>query len=113
MLDDSLTEYQGVLYNEIRVIGREVKLYHLIVSWFSFKLRSLWKWVANLYMTKGKSVLNSDKLQLMDYKFYADKYNKLKNSKNMNVKMSSFCESENIDLKEFNRYFIKYCQSKK
>ena len=110
-LDDSLTKYQGVLYNDIRTIGLNIRLYQLVISWIKYKPKKCWLWIRDLFKTKGKSLKQSTKLVEMNYADYAEKFKKLK-STNKNLKMRKFCESEKISFDEFNRYYCKYCQNK-
>lgn len=109
-LDDSLTEYKGVLYNDIRVIGLNVRLYQLLLSWFMYRGRCIVNRIRNIIYTKGKSVVYPQKLFVENYADYAKKYKKLKDQ-NKNLKMKQFCEKMNINFDEFNRYYCKYCQN--
>lgn len=110
-LDDSLTEYKGVLYNDIRVIGLNVRLYQLLLSWFVYRGNGLAKWFGNLFKSKGKSVVKPKTLQVEDYGVYAKKFKNLKSQKKT-IRMKDFCETEKINFDEFNRYYCKYCQSR-
>lgn len=110
-LDDSLTEYRGVLYNDIRTIGLNIRLYQLVISWIKYKLKKCGRWMCDLFKTKGRILKQSTKLVEKNYADYAEKYRKLK-FKNKNLRMSKYCESEKISFDEFNRYYRKYCQNK-
>lgn len=111
VIDDSLTEYKGVLYNDVRVIGLKVRLYQLLFSWFKHKIWLLWKWVKELLSSKGKIVSNPNKLLVTNYAEYAGKYQAHK-QKTKSLKMKDFCEVEQIDYVEFKKYYCKYCQTK-
>lgn len=108
-LDDSLTEYIGVLYNDIRVIGLKVRLYQLLISWFRYRGMCLVIWFRNLFKSKGKSVVSPNKLYVETYADYAAKYKAMK-MQNKNLKMKDFCKIVNINFEEFNKYYGKYCQ---
>ncbi len=108
-LDDSLTEYQGALYNDIRTIGKRIRLSQLVVLWIVHKCKQAILGVRNLFTSGGKSLMQSKKLVEKNYEDYAKKYQALK-AKNKNLKMSQFCEKEKINLNEFNNY---YCNRKK
>lgn len=110
-LDDSLMEYQGALYNEIRTIGLKIRLSQLLCSWVLVKTEKCLKWIWNLFTSKGESLRQSKKLVEKNYSDYAKKYQELK-SMNKNLRMNKFCESENISFDEFNKYYCKYCQNK-
>ena len=105
-LDDSLTEYKGALYNDIRTIGKNIRLTQLVVLWVLHKCKQGVLWVRNIFTSGGKSLMQSKKLVEKNYEDYAKKYQTLK-AKNKNLKMSQFCEKEKIDLKEFNNYYCK------
>lgn len=107
VMDDSLTEYKGALYNDIRVIGLKVRLYQLLLSWFKYKGSGLLTWLKNLRI--HKSVVRPKKLMVENYADYAEKYKNMK-TQNKNLKMKDFCEIVNISFDEFNRYYCKYCQ---
>ena len=111
IIDDSLTEYKGVLYNDVRVIGLNVRLYQLLLSWFKYKVWRLWKWIKELFSSRGKIVSNPNKLMVTNYAEYAEKYKRYKQKKST-LKMKDFCEAEQIDFVEFNKYYSKYCQIK-
>lgn len=108
-MDDSLTEYQGILYNEIRAIGKNVKLSHLFFSWIKYRCISIVKWFVGLFSFKGKLV-GPDKLNVVDYRYCAQKYDSLK-AKDRTMKMKYFCQQENINFHEFQRYYTAYCQT--
>lgn len=110
-LDDSLTEYKGVLYNDIRTIGLKVRVYELLFSWFIHKCTLIWYWVKNIFKSKGKSVIGVEKLQVKDYAFHAKTYQRMK-QKDKSLKMASYCEIEKIDVEEFRKFYCKYCQAK-
>lgn len=110
-MDDSLTEYRGVLYNEIRTIGNKVKLFDLVFAWTRYKITSLWNWISNIFKSRGKSLVCKKTLRLKDYSFYAKQYQIDKN-KDKSLKMRTFCRDKNIDFEEFNKYYCKYCQCK-
>ena len=110
-LDDSLTEYIGVLYNDIRVIGLKVRLYQLLLSWFRYRGKCLVTWFRNLFKSKGKSVVSPNKLFVETYADYAAKYHTMKQKKK-NLKMTVFCKNEKINYEEFRTYYCKYCQKK-
>ena len=107
-MDDSLTEYKGALYNDIRVIGLKVRLYQLIYSWFKYRCKSMLAWFRNLW--KHKSVVRPKKLMVENYADFAEKYKTMK-AQNKNLKMKDFCGIVNISFEEFNRYYCKYCQN--
>lgn len=107
-MDDSLTEYKGALYNDIRVIGLKVRLYQLIYSWFKYRCKNLLTWFRNLW--KHKSVVRPKKLMVENYENFAEKYKNMK-TQNKNLKMRDFCAIVNISFDEFNRYYSKYCQN--
>ena len=107
-MDDSLTEYKGVLYNDIRVIGLKVRLYQLLFSWFRYRGKGVLNWFGNL--RKNKSMVRPKKLMVENYADYAEKYKTMK-AQNKNLKMKDFCEIVNISFEEFNRYYCKYCQN--
>lgn len=109
-LDDSLTEYKGALYNDIRTIGKRIRLIQLVVLWVVHKCKQCVLWVRNIFTSRGKSLMQSKKLMEKNYADYAKKYKELK-SKNKNLRMNKFCESEKINFEEFNRYYCKYCQN--
>lgn len=111
-LDDSLTEYIGVLYNDIRVIGLKVRLYQLLLSWFKFRGKCIVTWFRNLFRSRGKSVVQPNKLLVPNYADYAEKYHEMKQKKK-NLKMTEFCKNENIKYEEFRKYYCKYCQGAK
>lgn len=110
-MDDSLTEYRGILYNEIRTIGKNVKLAHLFFSWVRHKCLSVVYWLVGLFTFKGKLV-GPDKLNVKDYGYYAQKYNTRK-AKDRTVKMKAFCQQESISFDEFQKYYSAYCQAHK
>lgn len=105
-MDDSLLEYKGILYNDIRTIGLQVRLYQLFISWVKHKISLLVKWVKGLFSSK-----DSSKLGVTTYEDYAKKYKQQK-ATNKYLKMRDFCEAEIINFDEFNKYYCKYCQSK-
>lgn len=109
-LDDSLTEYQGALYNEIRTIGLKIRLSQLMLSWIVYKTKKFLRWVKELLSSGGKSLMKSKKLVEKNYEDYAKKYKNMK-LQNKNLKMKQFCEIVNINFEEFNRYYCKYCQN--
>lgn len=109
-LDDSLTEYQGALYNEIRTIGLKIRLSQLMVSWIIYKVKKFLGWGKELFTTGGKSLMKSKKLVEKNYEDYAKKY-KVKKSQRKSYKMIDFCDKEGIDYNEFNRYYSRYCQN--
>lgn len=111
VIDDSLTEYKGVLYNDVRVIGLNVRLYQLFFSWIKYKLWRLWKWIKELFTSKGKIVSNPNKLLVTNYEEYARRYQAHK-QRNKTLKMKDFCDVEQVDFEEFNKYYCKYCQTK-
>lgn len=106
-LDDSLVEYKGVLYNDIRAIGLNVRLYKLFLSLCKHKCR----FVLNCIRDFGVWIYHRKKSSLPNYATYAKKYEKLK-KKNKNLKMQQFCQTVDISFDEFSRYYCKYCQSK-
>ena len=105
-LDDSLNEYKGVLYNNIRTIGFKVRLYQLFYSWVKFRISLVIKWIKGLFTKK-----NANKLGVVSYADYAEKYKKQKIA-NKYLKMKDFCEVEKINFDEFSKYYCKYCQAK-
>lgn len=109
-LDDSLMEYKGALYNEIRTIGLNIRLYQLMIEWIKHKFKTVWRWVRDFFVTKGKSLQQSKKLVEKNYLDYAKKYQVMK-TKNKNLRMNRFCESENINFEEFKKFYCKYCQN--
>lgn len=109
-LDDSLMEYKGALYNEIRSIGLKIRLSQLMVSWGVFKVKKCLRWIKELFTSRGKSLMKSKKLVEKNYEDYAKKYKNMK-LQNKNLKMKQFCEIVNINFEEFNRYYCKYCQN--
>ncbi len=108
-LDDSLLEYRGVLYNDIRVIGLNVRLHQLLFSWILFKLRLFAKWIKVLFQSKGRSVSTPNRLIVKNYEDYAIQYKKLKKT-DKGLKLKDFCNNERISFNEFNTYYCKYCQ---
>lgn len=110
-LDDSLTEYKGVLYNDIRTIGLNAKMYKLLLSWFIHKCALIWNWLKNLLKSKGTIVIGVEKLQVKDYAFHAKAYQEMK-KKDKTLKMASYCEIAKISIDEFRKYYCKYCQAK-
>ena len=110
-LDDSLTEYQGALYNEIRTIGLKIRLYQLMLSWIVYKIKKCLYWGKELFTSGGKSLMKSKKLVEKNYEDYAKKY-KAKKLQRKSYKMIDFCDKEGIDYDEFNRYYSRYCQNK-
>ena len=110
-LDDSLTEYQGALYNEIRTIGLKVRLFRLMLSWIVYRIRKCLHWGKELFTSRGKSLMKSKKLVEKNYEDYAKKY-KAKKIQRKSYKMIDFCDKEGIDYNEFNRYYSRYCQNK-
>ena len=110
-LDDSLTEYQGALYNEIRTIGLKIRLSQLMLFWIVYKVKKFLRWVKELFTSGGKSLMKSKKLVEKNYEDYAKKFKNMK-SQNKNLKLKQFCEIVNINFEEFERYYCKYCQNK-
>lgn len=110
-LDDSLTEYQGILYNEIRTIGKNVKLVHLFFSWLKHKCVTIVHWFVGVFTFKAKWG-GPGKLNVKDYGYYARKYDSLK-KKDRTVKMKTFCQQESINLDEFQKYYSVYCKMQK
>lgn len=108
--DDSLTEYEGVLYSEIRIIGNNVKIIELSYSWFIFKIRMLIDFVCSLFTLQSKKLSQTETLS--GFAFYAEKYDAQRKSKGKTLKMKEFCAQENINFDEFNLYYCKYCQKK-
>lgn len=55
--DDSLTEYMGVLYNEIRTLGFKIRLYELFFSWIRHTFKK------NCLLVVETSLLQAVRLQ--------------------------------------------------
>jgi hypothetical protein len=109
-LGDSLMEYQGALYNEIRSIGLKIRLSKLMVSWVVFKTKKCLWWLKELFTSRGKSLMKSKRLVEKNYEDYAKKYKNMK-LQNKSLKMKQFCEIVSINFDEFERYYRKYCQN--
>lgn len=110
-LGDSLLEYRGVLYNDIRTIGLKVRIHQLLISWIKYKILLLYQWAVNLVSSKGKSVTEPNKLNVESYADYARRFMAMK-KKNKRLKLKDFCVNNKIDFKEFKNYYCKYCQLK-
>lgn len=104
-LDDSLTEYQGLLYNEIRTIGNNVKTRDLFKSWVLYKLNSATNSVRNLFRRRSRN-----RIQVKDYSYYVQKFECQKKN-NKSLKMRSFCQEQNISFDEFKSYYSSHCQN--
>ena len=111
-MDDSLTEYQGVLYSKIRSIGNNIKLGDLLCSWIKYKIWSLCNLILGVFRFKGKNLVNPTKLHVNDFASYAQKYQTQK-QKDRTLKMISFCNKEGINFEEFNQYYCRYCNNNK
>ncbi len=107
ILDDSLTEYKGALYNDIRIIGLKVRLYQLLFSWFRYRGEGLIAWLKNL--CKNKGVARPKKLMIENYADYAETYKKMR-LQNKKLNMSDFCKMLNISYEEFKGYYSKHCE---
>lgn len=93
--DDSLTVYQGVLYNEIRRIGNNVKIRNLLIAY------------KEICYKKYFNCNSTTKINIKDYEYYAIKYQKYKS---INNKMKEFCNKYKINHEEFSKYYCKFCQ---
>lgn len=110
--DDSLTEYMGVLYNEIRTIGLKIRLYELVISWIWHTLKKLFFGCIDFFTTGGKSAIGKEKIQVKDFAYHAARYKELK-IKKKSFKMQEYCKSVGISFDEFNKYYSKYCNENK
>lgn len=110
--DDSLTEYKGLLYNDIRTIGLKIRLYELVVAWAWHSIKKLCLIVLDFFSSGGKSAIGKEKITVKDFAYHADKYKGLK-AKNRSIKMQDYCKQEGISFEEFNKYYCKYCNDKK
>ena len=110
-LDDSLTEYKGILYNKIRAIGNNVSLIDLFGSWIKYRFLSLWKWILGVFKSKGTTLVSQDKLLIKNYEYYAKRF-EAKKKKDRSLRMKAFCTDEKIKFEEFNKYYCSYCNKK-
>lgn len=103
VLDDSLTEYKGVLYNDIRMIGINVRMMNLLGAWLIHTLKRFYNIIVNVF--KSKNIKES--LIGIDFETHAKRFQQIKKG-NPKYKMSDYCVHANIDLNEFNKFYTKY-----
>ena len=107
VVDDSLTEYQGVLFNRIKKLGEDVKLYNLFISWVCHCLTNMINRLHKKQATDTKISFLGDNLGGHDFESHALRFQSMQAKKKITLR--GYCELTGIETVQF----IKYLKGKK
>lgn len=102
LLDDSLTEYKGVLYAEIKKIGENVKLYKLAASWVIHHIMRCIKWLKLPIARKFSYIRASSTIDVDDLQTHAQKFRLMQSQGKITLR--GYCEMAGIETKQFIQY---------
>lgn len=106
LLDDSLTEYKGVLYAEIKKIGENVKLYKLAASWIAHHVMRFLNWIKLPTAKKFSHIRVSSTIDVDDLQTHAQKFRLMQSQGKITLR--GYCEMTGIESKQFIQYLKEH-----